>query len=250
MSLMLGWACSCLSGWRWPIGLFAKPSPRQTEAQFREAMQMAADQFGVFSPVFESEPGYLDFLNLGSRVAKQTVSLVAECCRKSADPYPEIGRLLDENNWRFHIVAAVALSVLGFDGPTLTKLWGAFDAGSWVTPQLAVAAYLRDPGFSENARARIESRCPVNPLRLISMSPVERHVSAGPAGVTHRAAKAAACLIFLAGLNGQVEWLTSELSSPDLVALLSEDIDRADIIAQRWLAQLKGALTALAIKID
>jgi hypothetical protein len=213
-------------------------------------MQMTLDQFAVFSPVFVSEPGYLDLLNLGPRAAKQAVSLVAECCKKSEDPYQEIGRLLDETDWRFHIVAAVALSVLGYDGPTFIKLWGAFDAGSWVTPQLAVAAYLRDPSFSENARARIESRCPVNPSRLISMSPVQRHVAAGPAGAGERSAKAAACLVYLAGLHGQVEWLTSELSSPDLETLLSEDLDRAAIIAQEWLAQLKRTLKALAIKVD
>ncbi len=175
---------------------------------------MTLDQFGVFSPLFRSDPGYLALLNLSSREANQAVSSVVECCRKSADPYQEIGRLLDEPNWRFHIVAAVALSVLGYDEPTFIKLWAAFDPGSWVTPQLAVAAYLRDPNFSDNARARIESRCPVNTSRMISMSPPERHSSAGPAGVLQRSAKAAASLVCLVSLKGQAEWLTAELSSP------------------------------------
>jgi len=156
--------------------------------------------------------------------------------------------LLDEPNWRFHIVAAVALSVLRYDEPTFIKLWTAFDSGSWVTPQLAVAAYLRDPSFSDNAKTRIESRCPVNTSRMLLMSPPERHSAAGPAGEPQRSAKAAAALVYLVSLKGQAEWLTTELSSPDLGKLLSEDIDRADQIAQYWLAELKNVLSAIAIK--
>src|SRR6266849_1427766 len=88
---------------------------------------MGLDQFGVFSPLFTSDPGYLALLNLSSHQANQVVFSVAECCRKSTDPYQGIGRLLDEPNWRFHIVAAVVLSVLGYDEPTFIKLWAAFD---------------------------------------------------------------------------------------------------------------------------
>lgn len=211
---------------------------------------MILDQYGVFSPLFRSPPGYLPLLNLSSREANHAVFSVVECCRVTPDPYQEIGRLLGEPNWRPHIVAAVALSVLGYDERAFIKLWAAFDAGSWVTPQLAVAAYLRDPSFSDNARRRIESRCPVNPSRLISMTPLERHTSTGPAEVLHRSAKAAASLVRLLSLKEQAEWLTTELSSPDLTALLSEDIDQAAQITQEWLANLKAVLTALAFKID
>jgi hypothetical protein len=82
------------------------------------------------------------------------------------------------------------------------------------------------------------------------MSPPERHRAAGPAGVPHRSAKAAASLVRLVSLKEQAQWLTTELSSSGLVALLSEDIDGAAQIAQDWLAELKAVLTALAIKLD
>jgi hypothetical protein len=205
---------------------------------------------GIFSPFFDSSPGYLDFLNLNSAEASHSVSRVIECCRLSSDPFQDIGRLLEESNWRFHLVAAVALSAIGYDRTAFNKLWSAIDAGSWVTPQLAVVAYLRDPDFIDRARVRVQSRCPVDTSRFTSMTPFERHVAAGPAGAPQRSAKAVNALIYLLSLfPGPLDWLTTELASPDLATLLSEDRDHASSIAEHWLASLKTILHALAIKM-
>jgi hypothetical protein len=216
------------------------------------------DQLGVFKPLFGPDNKYLYLLNLREYAPKppvlspkyrHAVSLVVECCRKSENPYQEIGRLLDGLNWRPHLVAAVALSASSCDERAFVKLWAAFDSGSWVSPQLAVAAYLRDPNFCNRARARIESLCPVNASQLISTSPLERHVSAGPAGVVHRSAKAAASLVHLVS-HRENEWLTSALSSAELAALLSEDRDYSAQIAQNWLDTLTAILADLNIPIS
>src|SRR5277367_3696802 len=105
-------------------------------------MKKTQQPFGVFSPLLGSGPGYLNLLNLDPLRSKLAVSRVIKCCHSSSDPFLDIARLLDEGNWRPHLVAAVALSVLGYDCAAFTKLWAAFDAGSWVTPQLAVVAYV------------------------------------------------------------------------------------------------------------
>jgi hypothetical protein len=118
-----------------------------------------------------------------------------------------------------------------------------------VTPQLAVVAYLRDPSFSDNARARIKARCPVNDSRLTEMSALERHLVAGPPG-PHRSAKAAASLVYLLGLLPEhCEWLTTELASPELTAFLAEDVDQAGKLAEGWLDSLKAVFKMLDIKI-
>lgn len=211
-------------------------------------METTQQRFGVFSPIFDSEPGYLDLLNLDSPNSNLAVSRVMECGRLSSDSFLDIGRLLDEANWRPHLVAAVALSVLGYNRTAFAKLWSAFDAGSWVTPQLAAVAYLRDPDFLDKARVRVQARCPVDASRLTSRSPVERHVDFGPAGIPERSAKAISALIYLLSLFGTSDWLTTELASPDLATLLSRDRDSASSIAEFWLGSLKAILRSLAIK--
>jgi len=205
-------------------------------------MKTTQQRFRAFSPLFDSDPGYLDLLNLDSPKSKLAVSRVMDCGRLSSDPFLDIGRLLDEGNWRPHLVAAVALSVLGYNRAAFAKLWSAFDAGSWVTPQLAVVAYLRDPDFSDKARVRVQARRPVDASRLTSRGPVERHVDFGPAGTSGRSAKAISALVYLLSLGGTSDWLTTELASPDLATLLSQDRDRASLIAQDWLGSLKAIL--------
>jgi hypothetical protein len=207
------------------------------------------ERFGVFSPVLESPGGYLKLLNLDSPEAIDVVSSVVKCCKASATAHEEIARLLDELNWRPHLVAAVAVSAQEYDHTSMAKLWATFDSGSWVAPQLAVAAYLRDPNFLELASVRILARCPLEPSRLTSMTPLERHVAAGPGGERARSGKAAASLVRLVGLlRPSPEWLAIELSSSDLVALLAEDVDESAQITETWLAELSALLRALNIQ--
>ncbi len=185
-------------------------------------MEPTQQRFGVFSPLFDSEPGYLDLLHLHAPKSNLTVSRVIECGRLSSDPFLDIGRLLDEANWRPHLVAAVALSVL--------------------------VAYLRDPDFSEQAKVRVRARCPVDASRLTPLSPLERHVAFGPAGAPERSAKAVCALIYLLRVFGQSDWLTTELASPDLSMLLSGDRDNTSSIAEDWLGSLKAILRSLTLK--
>jgi hypothetical protein len=213
-------------------------------------METTRQPYGVFSPLFNSQPGYLNFLHLDTRSSKPAVSRVIECCRSSSDPFLNIQCLLEEGNWRPNLVAAVALSVLGYNPAAFTKLWAAVDAGSWVTPQLVVVAYLRDPDFRGQARIRLEARCPVVTASSIPTDALERHIAFGPAAPTQRSAKAASALIYLLKLLGSSDWLTAELLSPDLTALLSQDRDRASLIAESWLKSLKTVLNSLDIKTD
>jgi hypothetical protein len=206
------------------------------------------ERFGVFSPVLQSPDGYLALLHLDSPEAMHAVSSVVKCCETSATAHTEIARLLDELNWRPHLVAAVAVSAQEHDHTSMARLWTTVDSGSWVTPQLAVAAYLRDPNFSELARVRILARCPLESSKLTSMTPLERHSAAGPGGIRTRSGKAAASLVRLVGLiRPSPEWLATELASPDLVALLAEDVDGSAQIAETWLAKLRTLLKALNI---
>lgn len=121
---------------------------------------------------------------------------------------------------------------------------------TWVTPQRAVVAYLRDPDFLDQARVRLLAGRPVNASRLTPRSPLERQVACGPTGAPERSAKAVSALIYLFTLGGPSEWITSELASPDLLTLLSADSDNASSIAEAWHGSLKTIRRSLATKTD
>ncbi|HEY3356002.1 MAG TPA: hypothetical protein VGQ83_22305, partial [Polyangia bacterium] len=102
---------------------------------------------------------YLRMLHLTGEDGDRAVAFVREVLAA----YPpdaleeEAVALLDEANWRFHLVAAVAV-VLGLRSPRLdAAVWEAFDRGSWVAPQLAATALIADADFAARARVRLDA---------------------------------------------------------------------------------------------
>jgi hypothetical protein len=175
--------------------------------------------FGIFEPVFESEHGYLSLLHLSADDAPQAVELVADCCRKIANPFPDICRMLADSNWRPHLVAAVAVIVSGHDSEVARFLWHRFDSGSWVTPQIGVALYLVDRDFEAQSRLRLEAGCPV--------------------GTADRSAKAAATLLQLLRMNSPIPgWVERVSDSESLRALLAQDVDASATITDRWMHRI------------
>jgi hypothetical protein len=196
--------------------------------------------FGIFEPVFESAHGYLALLHLSADDAPKAVQLVTDCCRKTANPYPDIRRLLADSNWRPHLVAAVAVIVSGHDSEATKYLWHRFDTGSWVTPQIGVALYLVDREFEAQSRPRLEAGCPVDVSDLMSMTGPERHSAAGPAGTADRSAKTAATLLQLLRMTSPVPgWVERVSDSANLRALLAQDIDASATITDRWLHRIQ-----------
>lgn len=198
--------------------------------------------------MFKSTAGYLKLLNLDTAGKRRAVSLVVKCCRASKDAHQEVAEMLNQMDWRPHVVAAVAISVLDFDRRSIQQLWAAIDGGSWVTPQLAVAAYLKDPKFAEAARMRIEARCPVYERFSDSTALPDDDCGPGTKGTTIQSAKMAAALIRLVSLLPvPPAWIETERSSPEILALLSADVDISGKIAERWLVRLTTILRSMGI---
>ena len=85
---------------------------------------------------------------------------IREILDANANLTPQIVALLDDYNWRPQLVGAVTMG-LGVAGETSRDaLWHAFDSGSWVSPRLAVIAFLVDENFEAQARMRMEAGCP------------------------------------------------------------------------------------------
>src|SRR5262245_47832834 len=93
-------------------------------------------EYGVFAPLFETVHGYTALLH--AKYAGD-VDRVGDCCRRTDDPFADICRMLEQGNWRPHLVAATAVVLCGYQAEAVRLLWRQLDRGSWVAPQLAAA---------------------------------------------------------------------------------------------------------------
>lgn len=201
---------------------------------------MPAPAFGPFAEVFErgelAVPGHLELLGLDQPGAQIVIDRIQRALA-SGPAQTWIDTLFTQPNWRAHLVGAVAL-VLD-DRATLTSpsLWHAIDAGSWVLPQLVVCAYVIDPDFPSRCRERIHAGAKVSPP--LGLSPVARHSATGPSNTLQRSAK---LLVSLATVGRRLpslaDWIETECARPELASLISQDVDGAAVICDRWFGEL------------
>lgn len=199
----------------------------------------------AFAPVFESPHGYLALLHLTSNDAEAAVRLVRDC---ASSPSARLGmiELLQEVNWRPTLVAAVAALFIPANPDILKNLWKRIDSGSWVVPQIAVTLSIVDPDFMDRCKERLAENCPLDLSELRSLSALERHSAAGPAGGVERSAKAARALSWLAGqCEPRPDWLLQLLETPEYQSLVAQDMDSSDIIAEQWHRRIMAILQCL-----
>jgi hypothetical protein len=122
---------------------------------FRLHMESPPSALSLYDPIF--------LLWCNGPSGKTSIDELSRALIQSADPEGEICALLSQANWRCHLVAGVALVTSGHKTKSqlVKALRGTLDAGSWAPPQLAVCLACIDPDFSLQAKARIESGCPV-----------------------------------------------------------------------------------------
>jgi hypothetical protein len=104
---------------------------------------MALTEFGPFAIAFDrgelKVPGYLELLGLNDNDSQVVIDRI-ERASATGDPRPWVDALLNDANWRPHLVAAIAFLLDDRDTLDRHLLWKAIDSGSWVTPQLVVTA--------------------------------------------------------------------------------------------------------------
>jgi hypothetical protein len=201
---------------------------------------MPLSEFGPFASVFQrgelDVPGHLELLHLHDDGAQVVISRIEQALA-IMDPTPSIRALLGSPNWRPHLVAAIAMLLQ--EGPPccIDALWGAIDAGSWVTPQLVVAAMFLDTGFSTAARTRVADGCVIRPP--VAMSPADQHSATEPSGTAVHSAKLTASLLAVsAHVPALSSWRASISDDREVQELLARDIDHSDRIATDWLTHL------------
>jgi hypothetical protein len=208
-----------------------------------------APRFPSFLGMFSADtvdriPMYLRLLKFRALPhGSEAVRAVCAALQKSPEPESEVLALLAEDNWRPHLVGATCVAFELASQATLDALWRAADRGSWVSPQLAAVAHVKDPGFKERAKLRMDAGCPLISSALESMSPVARHSQAGPAGVQERSAKLFSALLSLLDTSpAPPEWLETLKQRPDVQELLARDVDHGGGIAVKWRSELIQAI--------
>jgi len=199
--------------------------------------QRVPNELGPFEAVIETGfPVYLLLLHLDGEGILGALTRIRNSIQEAGDPKRHIRRLLKDEGWRLHLVGAAAMLLTNDqEHLCLEELWNAFDRGSWVIPQLAVTALFSDKEFVKHARARIEARCSVAMPK--GFYGIERHVATRAGGDYRTSCKALASLLAVVRhVPSQSEWIQSVSQDPEVRRMLKDDLDRADEIAERWLA--------------
>lgn len=109
-------------------------------------------------------PSFADVLEQYMKVLRaepEAMLDVEAAVETSPDWAMEVGRLLQNRNWRIQVIGAAALVMSPEPHPSLLQeLWPPIERGTWVVPQLLAAAYLRDEAFEEKALRLLPSAVP------------------------------------------------------------------------------------------
>ena len=214
---------------------------------------MRLPELGPFAGMFEKTdrdvPGYLKLLHLQGDGVDTAIRQVKAVVHEAIwEPYAI--ELLSGPDWRPHLVVCVAL-ISKPKQEVLEALWQAFDSGSWVAPQLAVAAYFSDPKFAERARSRIEAGCPITPRKRRSV--FLRLLAIGTRGTVEQSAKNMASLLTLCGrLPALSPWIAHIQAQPAVVDLLKIDEawNRSADIVEQWFLQITVLFEREGVALD
>jgi hypothetical protein len=169
---------------------------------------------------------------MGSTEVVTVLGEIAEA-RARTDHRGYINLLLDDRNWRSHLIG-LAAALVSDDAETYASvLWRAFDRGSWVAPQLAVSLYCSDPRFIEEAKRRIALRCPILDDDGFFRGQT-REVSAK---------NLAALLRVVAFSPSEASWAASEVRVVEVDELLHADRDSSGMIAEDWFQAARARFT-------
>ena len=163
-------------------------------------------EFGLFNSFFEEAPHYLVFLLMQDEGLDpegwglpRSINKIRRLFRKNKldDILLGIDLLLQDENWRPHLVAA--MTVMFLDDTTCQKvaekLWNRIYTGSWVSPQILVVLSKKDNKFANRGKKLLEGDFQITYTKQLNI--FESHSARGPAGKSAEEFKVRLALEFL-----------------------------------------------------
>jgi len=206
----------------------------------REEMLAAFGPYAaLFEPLQDVVLPYLTLLHMGDG-ARKVVQCIKDVVGSNEDLEAATSVLLRDENWRPHLVGAVAVYLGVQTAETLEQVWRTLDAGSWVVPQLAAVLSLVDRHFLTASLERLTKRCPIIKYPDYETSdPIEGHVARGPANTSERSCKAVSSLLFLLSKDYPEDRdVVVLMNDPGIAEMIADDVDDGARIALEWRHQL------------
>jgi len=207
--------------------------------------QNELENIGPFIQLFGEDQLFGELLNLNDKNRSQyAIITIQNILNENSNLEPELHALIDSMNWRLHLVAGIAL-LLNAAIDFSDRLWWAFDGGSWISPQLTVMLFFRDPHFSQNAKDRLSQRCPV---KLFYSELLEENYY--QIAHYHQSCRNLASLIGICEQIPSMNTYLAELKQADDVEpMLDYDHAKCGEIAEGWLGNLKTRFAALELEL-
>ena len=150
---------------------------------------MGQPNFGVFNIFWNGQPNHLPLMTLQydndepkEWNLKKSLSLIESIVSENATENILTGvvALLDNEDWRAHVVAILSIAKLQPDIRTelIDNLWLRLGKGSWISPQILVVLSLIDINFEEKAMTILENGFEIKYEKKLSAP--EHHSSRGP----------------------------------------------------------------------
>lgn len=167
-------------------------------------------ELGVYRNFWDGQPNHLPFLsfrnfsdepkefNLKLSIAKLETILSENT---EFNVKNNIKLLLENEDWRLHIVASIVLLMLKKDNnqDLIDLFWLRIKNGSWVSPQILVTLSYSDLNFKDKSRKILNDGLNINYTKL---SPIEHHSARGGTPKSMAEKKVLASIDYL--LNGIV----------------------------------------------
>lgn len=207
--------------------------------------------FGPFEKLFEGHYAPYKFLLIIDQSSKEAVIAVQNTIKESSNLEIELQTLLDDIDWRSHLVAGTAALLLANNLNLSVNLWMAFDRGSWVTPQLAGFLYFHDPQFSQRAKERLEKRCPVKWEFIEPLSKTEHQQLQGPLEHIRLSKKGMSSLMGICSTIPSLKEYISKLATQEDVKQLLENerTDWGEGLVEGWLPEMQRCFSELGIEL-
>jgi hypothetical protein len=184
---------------------------------------MTPECFGCYYHFYNTDTRYIRLLHLGGLKVSESI-LELSVLPSHGSWTEDTIRLLAEKNWRYHLAPLISyLAFVGRSASIEQSLWSCIANGSWVSPQIVSALYIKGADVVNNTVEIIK-----NGIHTSEMDPISYHIEVGPGSMLGRKGKLLNAVIGL-GLKDKIAMTDDEISQ-----IISLDIDCADRISTMW----------------
>ena len=167
-------------------------------------------EIGIYRKFWDGQPNHLPFLSLRNYTdepkefnLKLSITKLERILSENSESNVknDIKLLLDNEDWRLHIVASIVLLILKKDNAQdiIDLFWFRIKNGSWVSPQILVVLYYSDLNFKDKCRQILNDGLNIN---YVELNPIAHHSERGGTPKSIAEKKVLASIDYL--LNGIV----------------------------------------------